>query len=81
MDKLGFNDLSLEKKTLAIEEGGQFLEQIVYFNEKVDLYSLNNQFIEVYFSIATHSVKKITIADSSDMTKFISRISIKKMSV
>ncbi len=71
-----FNDLTLVDKAWLIYEYGDFLISIEYYDHRVQLYSLNNQFIELFQNIDTRQIDKIEVVTYNALDKYLSRILI-----
>lgn len=69
-----FNELSIADKALLVAEYGQFLLSTEYYNYRVHLYTLNGDFIEVFYNIMTRQVEAIALAAYDDLDKHIQRI-------
>jgi hypothetical protein len=59
-----FDELPLTDKFWLIQEYGQYLLSIEYYDYRVSLCALNTQFVEIYKNIDTRIIEKICIADS-----------------
>lgn len=71
-----FNDLTLADKYWLVCEYAEYLLSIEHYDYRVSLYSLNCHYIEVYKNIDTRIIEKISIAGSSELNKYLSRILI-----
>lgn len=74
---LKFDDLALTDKALLIAEYGVWLQSVEYYDYWVHLYSLHSHFIEIFYSINTRQIDRITMANKLDMNKHLDRIIIK----
>lgn len=74
MKRKQFNELSLSDKAWLVYEFGEFLVTIEYYNHKIHLYELNSHFIEIYFNVVLKQVDRISVAEYSDLDKYLSRI-------
>jgi hypothetical protein len=71
-----FNELTLADKYWLVQEYGQYLASIEYYDYRVTLCALNSHFVEICKNIDTRIIEKISIADCRDLDKFLSRILI-----
>lgn len=71
-----FDELTLADKFWLVQEYGQFLLSIEYYDYRVSLCALNSQFVEIYKNIDTRIIEKIRIADPRGLDKFLNRIII-----
>jgi hypothetical protein len=76
MRPIHFNDLTLKDKKLLIEDLGTLLCSIEHYDHRVYLYSMNTHYVEVYENIGSREIDRCTIAEYSDLDKYLSRISI-----
>jgi len=76
MRPIHFNDLTLKDKKLLIEDFGLLLCSIEHYDHRVYLYSMNTHYVEVYENIETRKIDRFTIAEMTDLDKYLSRISI-----
>jgi hypothetical protein len=74
MRQVRFNELPITDKALLVAEFGSFLQSIEFYDYRVHLYALNSHFIEVYYNILTRQVEKISLADYTDLDKYMPRI-------
>lgn len=56
---------------------GQFLEIIEYYNRRVSLYSVDNDFYEVYYDEQSNEIEKINEVSEQDLTKYLNRIKLR----
>ncbi len=71
-----FDDLSLVDKAWLIHEFAETIMSIEYYDERIFLYGLNGHFIELYYNIETRQIHRISLANYSDLDKYLSRILI-----
>jgi hypothetical protein len=76
-----FNELSLVDKAWLVAEFGDLLLSMEHYDHRVHLFSLNSHFVEMYQNIETRQIEKITIANSKDLDKYLSRIVIGSLKV
>lgn len=74
MDKIQFENLSLEDKAKLVWEEGTYVETLEYYNAKINLHSIGSVFIEVYYNVSTNEIEKISIADDVEMKKYLNNI-------
>jgi hypothetical protein len=71
-----FDELTLADKYWLIQEYAEYLLSIEHYDYRVSLYALNSHLVEVYKNIDTRIIDKISIAGSSELNKYLSRILI-----
>lgn len=71
-----FDELPLADKFWLVQEYGQYLLSIEYYDYRVSLCALNSHFVEIYKNIDTRIIEKICIADCRGLDKFLTRIVI-----
>lgn len=54
-----FDKLTLGERANLVWKEGEFLTTTVYLNRRVNLYSLNGQFIEMWYDAAGNLIEKI----------------------
>jgi hypothetical protein len=74
MRQVKFNELPLTDKALLVSEFGMFLESIEYYDYRIHLYSLNANFIEIYYNILSRQIERIILIDYQGLDKYLSRI-------
>jgi len=79
MRQVTFNELSLTDKALLVAEFGSYLESIEFYDFRIHLFSLNANFIEVYYNILTRQIERIILADYNELDKYLSRIVIRSL--
>lgn len=55
---------------------GTYVLTIEYFGLKVSLYSLDEEFYEVYYNPIKNEVEKVIQADHDDLKKYLNRIAL-----
>ncbi|MFZ6010666.1 MAG: hypothetical protein ACOYXT_09985 [Bacteroidota bacterium] len=79
MSQVSFNGLPLTDKALIVSEFGCYLESVEFYDYRIHLFSLNSHFIEVFHNVLTRQIERISLADYSDLDKYLSRIVIPNM--
>lgn len=74
MDKKTFENLSLLEKGITLLDVGKHIAQVKKQNHILNLYSLNDFFVEVYFSIKNSKIDKIEIVNESDLDFYIDNV-------
>jgi hypothetical protein len=62
---LDFCDYPLDKKVRTLYEHGTFIMAIRYYGYKVNLYLLENRYIEVFVNHKLGAIEKIALLDSA----------------
>jgi hypothetical protein len=75
-NKNAFNDLSIDNKSLLLEDMGQELCSIELYDHRVQLFSIYNLLVEVFQNIETREIEKITTADYGNLDKYLMRITL-----
>lgn len=71
----GFNSLDLYRKSNILKEQANYLLEIEIDNYSVKLYAWDRFFIEQFFD-EEQQVTKINIAKSSDLQKYLKKITL-----
>jgi hypothetical protein len=71
-----FNNLSLDHKLLLIEDIGTPVFSMEYYDHRINLYEVNNMFVEEYFNIETKKIDRVDSISYADLDKYLSRITI-----
>jgi len=61
ISKADFADLTLKSKIRYIYMGGTFLMDIRYYGYKINLYMLNNFYVEVFYNHKDDRIEKVEI--------------------
>lgn len=77
--EIKFNELSLPDKALLIAEFGGYIMSIEFGDYWLHLYSLNSNFIQIFYNISTRQIDKIVMAEYNDLDKYTDRIVIDRM--
>lgn len=78
MRTTNFNELAITDKAWLINEFGDLLMSIEYYDYRIYLYSLDHFLIELYQNIDTRQIESIQEADYSALDKYLSRIFIRR---
>ena len=76
MEEGKFNRLSLDDRAKLLWERGDFVESITYYNYSLILYSLNRQFVELFYDRNSQAILWISLANEYDMKKYLNKIEI-----
>jgi hypothetical protein len=60
-----FDRFSLETKITTLFKQGQFIMSIRYYGYKVNLYLLNDFYLEVFYNHKLDKIEKISLLDSN----------------
>jgi hypothetical protein len=71
-----FNELSIQNKSLLVEDLATHLCSIEFYDYRIHLYALNSLFIEAYHNIESKEIERIESAEYGDLDKYLSRISL-----
>ena len=65
MSALDFMSLSLREKIQTLYQEGTFMVAIRYYGYKVNLYLLNNYYVEVFYNHKLDKIEKIELLKTS----------------
>lgn len=65
LNALKFSEFPIHKKIKFLYERGTFIVAIRYYNYKVNLYLLNNYYVEVFFNHKLARIEKVELMDAS----------------
>lgn len=75
MDEGGrFNRFSLENRAKLLWKKGVFVESITWYNYSLMLYSLNRQFVEIFYDQYTEKIVWISLANEYDLKKYLANV-------
>lgn len=69
--------MDLHKIASRIFNYGQFIESIEYYNRRVNLYSIDSDFYEVYYNQDSSEIEKINQVTEHDLNKYVNRIKLR----
>ena len=69
-----FNNLTMVDRAWLTYEFGEFLMSIEYYDYRINLYSLNGEFIELFQNIDSRQIERIQVASYNGLDKYLSRI-------
>ena len=76
MDETRFNRLSIAERANVVWQHGKFADSVICNNYCLMLYSVNRQFVELYFDLKTQSIVWISLANEHDLSKYLEDIKI-----
>lgn len=76
MGIIRFNDLSMHDKAVLVTDFATELCSIEFYDHRIYLYALNSLFIEAYHNIESGEIERISVADYTDLDKFLTRIRV-----
>lgn len=81
MSKEDFNRLSIQKKTQKLYTEGTFVVAIRYYTHKVNLYLLENEYVEVFYNHKQDRIDKIDFLNHrhSRMKFYLDQISLSEI--
>jgi hypothetical protein len=71
-----FDKLTIEDKILLIEDMGDFVYSLEFYDHRVFLFSFQSAFVEVYKNLETDQVEKVCSVSIPDLDKYLSRITL-----
>ncbi|NJN42467.1 MAG: hypothetical protein HC811_09850 [Flammeovirgaceae bacterium] len=60
-----FQSMDLDERVKVLYEQGSFVTSIRYYAHKVNLYLLNNYYVEVFYNPKIDRIEKVTLLDSN----------------
>jgi hypothetical protein len=71
-----FDTLKTSDKILLIEDMGNLVLSMEFYEHRIFLFSFQSIFIEVYRNLESGEVESIKSASTDDLDKFLSRITL-----
>jgi hypothetical protein len=71
-----FESMPLDLRAQVVWNQATFIESIVYYNQRVNLYSLKKSFVEVFYDAQKNEISRITLATDQDLKKYIANIDL-----
>lgn len=56
---------------------GQFIETIEYYNRRVNLYAVDNDYYELYYNQESNEIERVNLVSEQDLSKYLNRIKLK----
>jgi hypothetical protein len=76
MNVQAFDNLKIRDKILLIEDMGELVFSLEFYEHRIYLYSFNTMFIEAYKNLETDQFEKIHTVAIADLDKFLSQITL-----
>ena len=76
MNVQAFDNLKTSDKILLIEDIGQLVFSLEFYEHRIYLVSLNSMFIEVCRNLETGKIERINSITLEDLDKFLSQITL-----
>lgn len=76
MNVQAFNNLKTEDKILLIEDMGDMVFSMEFYEHRIYLFSFNAMFIEVYRNLESGKIESINSISLDDLDKFLSQITL-----
>lgn len=73
-----FNNLTSTEKGWFIYKFGSFLVSVEYYCRRMNLYSMNDLFIELLQPIGRRQIERIQVANDNGLDKYLNRIALEK---
>jgi hypothetical protein len=71
-----FDNLKISDKILLIEDMGELVFSLEFYEHRIYLFSFNTMFIEAYKNLETEKFEKIHSINLTDLDKFLSQITL-----
>jgi hypothetical protein len=71
-----FDNLKISDKILLIEDMGELVFSLEFYEHRIYLYSFNTMFIEAYKNLETEKFEKIHSINLADLDKYLSQITL-----
>jgi hypothetical protein len=76
MNVEAFDRLKIEHKILLIEDMGELVFSMEYYEHRVFLFSFNSLFVEVHKNLETNAIDKMDSIKLGDLDKYLSQITL-----
>lgn len=76
MNVKAFDNLKIEDKILLLEDMGEQVFSMEFYEHRIYLFSFNSLFVEVYRNLETGKVESINSITLDDLDKFLSQITL-----
>lgn len=76
MNVQAFDNLKMTDKILLIEDMGELVFSLEFYEHRIYLFSFNTMFIEAYKNIQTDEFEKVHTVGMEDLDKFLSQITL-----
>lgn len=76
MNVQSFDSLKMAEKILLIEDMGELVFSLEFYEHRIYLFSFNAMFIEAYKNIQTDEFEKIHSVSLADLDKFLAQITL-----
>ncbi|HEY0654421.1 MAG TPA: hypothetical protein VGD65_14875 [Chryseosolibacter sp.] len=76
MDVQAFDNLKINEKMLLLEDMGELVFSMEFYEHRIFLYSFDSMFIEAYKNLETNEVEKIHTVSLADLDKFLSQVTL-----
>jgi hypothetical protein len=76
MNVQAFDNLRTRDKILLIEDMGELVFSMEYYEHRIFLFSFNGMFIEAYKNLETGKLESINSITLADLDKFLSQITL-----
>jgi hypothetical protein len=76
-----FENLPIDLRAQIVWTRGKFVDHIIYYNQKVNLYSIDEFFIEIFYDGEKNEISRISLVTDQGITKYISNINLDSLSV
>jgi hypothetical protein len=79
MNIQAFDDLTNKDKILLLEDMGDLVCSIEFYEHRIYLFSFNAMFVEVYKNLESGEVERIDSIVLADLDKFLSQITLRNL--
>lgn len=76
MNVQAFDQLKTSDKILLLEDMGQLVLSMEFYDHRIFLFSFNSMFIEAYKNLDTGEIEAIKSISVSDLDKFLSHVTL-----
>lgn len=76
MNVQAFDNLKTEDKILLLEDMGELVFSMEFYEHRIYLFSFNTMFIEVYRNLESGKIESINSITLDDLDKFLSQITL-----
>jgi hypothetical protein len=71
-----FENLPIDLRAQIVWKRGKFVDHIFYYNQRVNLYSIDEYFVEVFYNGEKNEIERVAIATDQDLKKYIAQIKL-----
>lgn len=74
-----FNDLPWAERTALLAEFGVYIESINFYDYKVHLHTIGNNYVELWYNYVTRETEKLLMIEYKALDKYLPYITFNSM--